>query len=120
MTSREARVAVTKTFGRLSRRPRPVLAQLVPVIAAVLQWTLWKFVSPLLWLFFFPAVFLSAWIGGLAGGLVSTVTSVVIVLYVFSPPQFSVHVQSPKDILSAMVFLLMGAVISIAHHRLRK
>ena len=66
--------------------PRPVLALAPVAIAYALQSLLWAQLSPLLWIFFYPAVFCSAWIGGLRWGLVATATSVGLVWLRFVPP----------------------------------
>ena len=109
---------------KLARKPigrsHPVLAQLVPLGAAALQWVLWPMVHPLYWIFFYPAVFVSSWIGGLAGGIIATLLSTLVVLFLFIPPAFSFSVEDPKAYLSAVVFLCMGGLFSWVHHRLRK
>ena len=120
MTSHEAREQFRETLRELTMRPRPIAAQIVPIAAGLLQWALWPVVRPLIWIFLYPAVFLSSWVGGLAGGLVSTVLSVAIGLYVFAPPQFSFEVADPKAFISAGVFLAMGTLFSVFHDRVRK
>ena len=120
MTSRNGQGAFGKTLSELTLRPHPLAAQLIPIAAAILQWMAWPAVRPLFWIFFYPAVFLSSWIGGLTGGLAATILSTAIVLYVFVPPQFSFHIYDPSVYLSTSVFIAMGAVFSGVHHRLRK
>ena len=51
---------------------RRILAVLSPFIAFFLQWMFWETIKPYSWFFFFPAVFLSSWLGGLIVGLIST------------------------------------------------
>lgn len=51
---------------------RLVLAVLLPFLALALQWLLWPWIAPFVWFLFFPAVFFSARLGGLWGGLTST------------------------------------------------
>jgi PAS domain S-box-containing protein len=109
-----------KILDQMTERPHPFLAQLIPVGAGALQWALWPVVRPLLWVFFYPAIFLSSWIGGFAGGMAATALSAGIVLYVFARPTFSFRVDDPKDILSAWVFVAMGVLFSVVHERLRK
>ena len=52
---------------------RLALAVLLPIVACAVQWYLWDIFKPYAWFFFIPTVFLSAWIGGLNGGLAATV-----------------------------------------------
>jgi len=99
--------------GTVIFRPHPFLAQLIPVAAPVLQWMLWPLVRPLYWFLFYPAVFAASWTGGLWGGLAAVLSSTLIVLYVFVPPQFSLAVEDPRAYLSAGVFLCMGALFAL-------
>ena len=104
-------------FGR---RAHPLVAQVGPLIALVLQSVLWPIVRPLYWFFFYPAILLSSWIGGLLGGLVATVLSTAIVLFVFVPPQFSFALKDSWAYLSAGIFLSVGILFCLVHDRLRK
>ena len=103
-----------------AKRPHPFWAQLPPLAALIIQWALWPLVRPLLWLFFYPAVFVSSSIGGLVGGIAGTLLSALVALYVFAPPEFSFRVDDPRNFLSAGVFVFMGIGFSIVHDRLRK
>ncbi len=106
--------------GLVSGKPHPILAQLVPLAATILQWLLWPVVRPLFWLLFYPAVFISSWIGGMTGGISATLLSILVVLFVFVPPEFSFVVRDGQDYVSAGVFLCMGILFSLFHDRLRK
>jgi len=97
-----------------------ILAMLPPCIAFFVQWEYGNDVQPFAWFLFYPAVFLSAWLGGLRGGLLATLTSVIIVWWFFIPPVFSFHLQSPISLISIGVFTLMGVVFSIILGRQRK
>ena len=104
----------------LSGKSHPILAQLVPLAATILQWLLWPMVRPLFWLLFYPAVFISSWIGGMTGGIFATVLSTLVVLFVFIPPELSFAVSDPRNYISAGVFFCTGILFSLFHHRLRK
>jgi len=97
-----------------------ILAMLPPCLAFFVQWEYGKDVQPFAWFLFYPAVFLSAWLGGLRGGLLATFTSVTIVWWFFIPPVFSYKLQSPVSLISIGVFTLMGVVFSIVLGRQRK
>ncbi len=96
------------------------MAQLVPLAATALQLAFWPIVKPLYWLFFYPAVFLSSWLGGLVGGIVATVLSILLVIYFFIPPEFSFVIANHRDLISAGVFLCMGILFSVFHDRLQR
>ena len=112
-------VAAGTKWRLFTGRPHPWLAQLVPLLAALLQLAVWPLVKPLYWIFSYPAAFLSAWLGGLMGGLMATGESVLLVLYLFIPRRFSFAVQQPRDLLSAAIFAAMGVVFSVVFNRLR-
>lgn len=97
-----------------------ILATLIPLIAFALQWCLWPVIQPFAWFLFYPAVFLSARVDGLRGGLVATVLSSLLALYFFIPPQFSFAVLSPLSWLTLVVFVGMGVLFSVTHEQLRK
>jgi PAS domain S-box-containing protein len=100
---------------------RRVLAALaLPVAACVLQWTFWQQIQPYAWFLFFPAVFLSSWIGGAVAGLLATSLSTLLVWYIFIPVRFSFALENPFSIFSIGVFFAMGVVFSLTHQRLRQ
>ena len=75
-------------------------AVLVPCLACAVQWTFWSVLQPFVWFLFYPAVFLSARIAGLWGGVASTVVSVLLAWYVFMPPMLSWAMEAPNQIAS--------------------
>lgn len=91
---------------------------LVPLLALSAQWLLWDWVRPYAWFLFYPAVFLSAMLGGLAGGLVATALSVPLVWYLFIPPQWSFAIARPADAASIVLFALCGLMLSLFSQRL--
>jgi PAS domain S-box-containing protein len=99
---------------------RLILAILLPFAAGVSQWLLWDYMAPYAWLLFFPAAYLSAWIGGFWGGLSATILSALLVWYVFMPPRFSLALESPTAALPIVVFLIMGALFAYFFERLRR
>ncbi|QLA14986.1 ATP-binding protein [Desulfolutivibrio sulfoxidireducens] len=105
----------------LSVGPRRLLAAVaIPFAALALQWTFWQAIAPYVWFLFFPAVFFSSWVGGLPGGLISTILSAAMVAVVFMKADFASLVHNPMSLLSIAVFLGMGVLFSLSHGRLRK
>jgi signal transduction histidine kinase/PAS domain-containing protein/BarA-like signal transduction histidine kinase len=95
-------------------------AVLLPFIAFFLQWMFWETIKPYVWFFFFPAVFLSSWLGGLIVGLISTGISAVIVWWYFIPPINSFTFESPAHLFSILMFMVMGVLFSLSNDRQRK
>lgn len=98
---------------------RSVLALLPPLVALVVQWALWTLIQPYVWFLFYPAVFVSSWIGGLRAGLTATLASTALVWWFFVPPQHSL-VKAPTQLIPAVVFIAMGVLFGVLNDRLRK
>ncbi|TAL46772.1 MAG: response regulator, partial [Methylovulum sp.] len=99
---------------------RLALSVLLPFLALALQWLLWPWIAPFVWFLFFPTVFFSARLGGLWGGLASTVLSAGMVWYFFIPPQLSWAVDNPANLYSVGLFVIMGYLFSDTQARLRR
>lgn len=111
--------------GDMSKRAlcsysKVALAVLIPLLAFAVQWAFWGVIKPYVWFLFFPAVFFSSRVGGLVGGLLSTLLSAAIVTYFFIPPQFTLLKALPIHVSSVGIFLIMGGLISFSHEQLRK
>ena len=93
-------------------------ATIPPTAAFVVQW----YFEPTLarWALFYPAVFISGWFGGLAGGLISTGISSVLVWWYFIPPERTFRTNDPSNVLAAVIFMLMGIAMSVLQHRLQQ
>lgn len=99
---------------------RVAVATVIPLVALAAQWVLWDYFQPYVWFLFFPAAFLSAWVGGLAGGLAATAVSALLVWYFFMPPMLSFALDQPSAGYSIAVFVAMGCLFSVFHERLRR
>lgn len=95
-----------------------LISALIPIVAALIQWQLWPILSPKTWILFYPAVFLSASIGGLIGGIIATCIAAMIGVYVFIQPQFSWFINDSGHILSISIFITMGLLFSFVFERL--
>ncbi len=95
-------------------------------IAATLAIVLFRFlVSGILGdsAFFFPfviAVTLSAWYGGLKPGLLATLLSSVLVVFLFVPPQYSFKVVDFRFSVALVFFIIGGVTISLVCNALHK
>ncbi|MEO8040801.1 MAG: ATP-binding protein [Betaproteobacteria bacterium] len=95
------------------------LALLPPLGALGSQLLAWKHLRPYCWTLFFPAVFLSAWIGGRTGGMVATAASTAVVWYFFMPLEHSFGMMSLASAASMITFLGMGIAIILLLARVR-
>ena len=97
--------------------PARVMGALVlPLAAFALQRAFWPTTHHFTCLLFYPAVFLSSWLGGFYAGLASTALSVVLVWLFFAPPEGN---TDPGNLLSLGVFIGMGVLFTTFHDRLR-
>lgn len=92
----------------------------LPIAIFVVQWFLWRHIAPYAWVLFFPAVFLSAWMGGLTGGLLATALSTLLVWYGFLPPEMEFNPPDGAGALSAALFASIGIGISAMQQRLHR
>jgi signal transduction histidine kinase len=100
------------TTGR--RILRFVLAGIgLPIAAALLQAALWNQLRPFSLFFFWPAVFLAGWFGGLATVLVATALSCLLAVYFFIPPERTLAISEPKHGVDLLVFALIGVSLAI-------
>ena len=113
----KAKHAGVQSWGDGSRL---VVALLIPLVAFAVQLIFWADIQPYAWFFFYPAVFLSSWVGKFWGGLLSTLLSAVLVWFVFIPPQFSFAFSHPVHLVSIVIFVGMGLLFTLFHERLRK
>ncbi|TDR81499.1 PAS domain S-box protein [Paludibacterium purpuratum] len=96
------------------------IALLFPLLACVLQWWLWPYVRPLIWLCFYPAVFFAASLTDVAGGLMAVAVSTLLGVTFFASSQdFSSWPAIRASLLRVMVFVLAGTLYSVVFARLR-
>jgi PAS domain S-box-containing protein len=107
------------TFPRPSHGQRLLLAGLLPMLAGGLEWWLWPVIQPHVWQTFLPAVFLSAWLGGLRGALLGTLVATSLAWFFFLPPQYSFVLHDVREAASITMFVAMGLLFGIFHERLR-
>jgi len=97
-----------------------IVAFVLPILALVLQWLLWSWLTPFIWFFFFPAVFFSARYGGLKNALISSLVSVCLAWFFFISPQLSWAIDQPSYLYSVGLFLGMGYLIGDAQERFNR
>lgn len=94
------------------------LAILSPLLAAAVEHVLWPLIRPFAWLLFYPAVFFSAWAGGVWGGIAATGISTLLVWWSFVPPEHTLVKEDPRYLIPMAGFWLMGVLVSFFQARL--
>jgi len=99
---------------------RLALAVLLPIVACAVQWFLWDIFKPYAWFLFIPTVFLSAWVGGLNGGLAATAIGALLAWYFFISPTLSFQLDNSASVFSIAVFIFTGCLFSFFFDQLRR
>jgi PAS domain S-box-containing protein len=97
-----------------------LISTFIPILAAALQWQLWPVLAPKTWIFLYPAVFFSASIGGLPGGVIATVIAALLGCFLFMAPQFALEISDSKNLVSLSVFCSMGLLFSLTFEKFFK
>ena len=86
----------------------------VPSLAALLQWASWEHLRPFAWVLGYPAVLVSAWLGGWVASLLSTAVSATLAWLVFAPthPHWDSH--KPSGVIAMGIFVAMGILVSVS------
>jgi PAS domain S-box-containing protein len=79
---------------------------------------LWGSELPLI--FFFPAVMVSAWLGGAVAGTITTLICAVAARYLWIPPIHSWAIPPARGLLGLLVFVAVGTVISVFNEMWRR
>jgi PAS domain S-box-containing protein len=108
----------------LSARSESVLrygvALAITAAAALLQRSLWSTLPPSPQLFFYPAVFVVAWLVGLRPALVSIAVSVPIMAHWFLPPYGLFAIENQDDLLDLLLYSVMAVTLAVLMDRVRR
>ncbi len=103
-------------FGDQTSRHNPWVAiawgLTVPSLAALVQWTWWEHLRPFAWVLGYPALLVSAWLGGWVASLVSTGVSASLAWIVFAPTHPAWSEQKPSGMIAMGIFVSMGIIVS--------
>src|SRR6185436_16774705 len=116
---RMARIALAAIAAPPARRY--VLAVALALAAIGLRRALdplWGSELPLI--FFFPAVMVSAWLGGAVAGTITTLICAVAARYFWIPPIHSWAIPPARGLLGLLVFVAVGTVISVFNEMWRR
>jgi signal transduction histidine kinase/PAS domain-containing protein len=105
--------------SKLFRLTRAVLVAIgLPLLAFLFHQVFLGLLHPSVWFVFFPAIFVSAWFGGMAAGLVATAVSTLLVV-LFLLPQAGVAPQGVRELFPIAVFVAVGVAVTVFHARVR-
>ncbi|MDB5308151.1 MAG: domain S-box protein [Gemmataceae bacterium] len=98
---------------RRSRRVAYGLAVLAPAVTLLVRWPLAAVLGDrVLYMTFFPAVLIVAYVGGFWPGLLATVLSALAATYFLVAPLYSLEIASVHDALALSLLVLVGTIIS--------
>jgi PAS domain S-box-containing protein len=106
--------------------PAEIARTYLVVVASVALSTLARFaLTPLLgsraaFIVYFPALVLSAWVGGWGGGLVALALSTLAATYYFLSPMHTLAIPERSDQVSLLVFVIVGLSVSALSSSQRK
>lgn len=99
---------------------KAVIAFLLPLFACALQWLFWDFLQPYAYILFYPAVYVSARLGGKRIGIAATVISGFLISYLFIPPLYSFTVVPASRAVSVLAFLVVGILFAYMQEHLQQ
>ena len=102
---------------RLAPYARFLAAALLPFAVAVLQRAQYPHST---WALFYPAAFFSAWIGGMAAGMLATVEAAALGWFIFTPASESWSIHGYYSFVPVGLFILTGAAFSVFLGRLKR
>src|SRR5262245_32479546 len=89
------------------------MAVLAPAVTLLVEWPLWPVRGDrVLYMAFFPAVLIAAYLGGFWPGLLTTFLSALAATYFLVDPPDSLAITTVHDAVAVSLFVLVGAVIS--------
>ena len=105
-------------LGTYQRYTIAILAAVIGLLARLALEPLWQGRLPYITLF--PAIMVSAWLGGFGAGLVTTLLSALGAGYYWLSPLRSLRMVEPGELVGLAVFLVVGTVISALNEAWRR
>jgi K+-sensing histidine kinase KdpD len=102
----------------LSRYGLAVVAGAATVVLRLALDPIWGVQLPFITLF--PAIILSAWLGGLEPGLLTTAITGLAAKYYWIEPAHSFAVDDKGELVAALVFVVVGVVIGVLNEAWRR
>jgi C4-dicarboxylate-specific signal transduction histidine kinase len=97
------------------------VAVLATAVCLAVRWPLWPVLGDAVpHMGFFPAVMLGAYFGGFGPGMLATLLSVLAANYFFTEQFRSFHVTNVNDVAGAILFVVVGTIISALSESLHR
>ncbi len=96
-----------------------VHAVLLPLVALGLQLRLARYLHQFPVILFFPAVFISGWLGGLRWAMMAGGISIALAGYYLVPSEFAFALQDPGTLVAKAVVVALGVMLTIIYGRLK-
>ena len=115
----------TDTYLGDTNAPRITLVQLAwglltPGVATAVEWIGWEQITPYVWILYYPAVFIAAWLGGAPAGLLATVISTLAGWYLLIPPRMSWQIDKPASVIAICIFFAANLLVSLVMGWMRR
>jgi signal transduction histidine kinase len=105
----------------LTARTRNLVALCVPVLAWILQYLTWGVIAPHSYFWFYPAVAIAAVVAtDLRTGLFAAALSLLGAWYSFTEPRWAWHLAHPEDVITGLLFALLGVTYMLLVDRGRR
>jgi PAS domain S-box-containing protein len=89
------------------------MALLAPALTLLVRWPLGAVLGDrVLYMAFFPAILIAAYLGGFRPGLLATVVSAIVATYFLVEPPYSLEIASIRNTTALGLLVLVGAIIS--------
>lgn len=106
--------------GKMTKEIFGIIKSLLIIfLVSIFQYNLWDLIYPSRWFLFYPAVFISCFIGGKYGGYVATIASAMSVSTFFIPSEGFLIFAKLKDWFSVAVFTITGFAFNYFAGRFR-
>jgi PAS domain S-box-containing protein len=89
------------------------VAILAATLALLVTQLLWSLLDPLVFILFYAAIAVSAWYGGMRGGLLAIILSATYGLYFLFEPLHSLKIVNAKQLVQLVAFVLVSSLISV-------
>ena len=93
---------------------------LLPFITCAIQWLFWDYLQPYAYILFYPAVYVSARLGGKRIGIAATIISGFLIPYFFIPPFYSLAIVPASRAVSVLAFLVVGILFAYMQEHLQQ
>src|SRR5581483_3795465 len=104
----------------MARLGRFLVTLLPPASAALMEWRYGDVFRPHPWYPFYPALFISSWLGDRFSSLVATVLTVLYVWWSTTAPPHSFRLVNAGDVFGIVSLLATGLLFTFFHDRLRR